>query len=134
MLKIILIVLCLSVCAVEFHMLGELGRYRDEYCELLQAGNKNLQLHNVNMASSYDEFYSQVKQAIELNDLEISSTQPQDPGNVLALKLSGDYYALIKTFADFENMPFASRINSLKITGDGDFVNADLTIEAFMAK
>ena len=150
--------LCLTVAVGVWFGLHELSEYRDEYdtminerdnfssvMEDLRAKNKTLtninrlNFGNVGTASDTVEFYSHVSTILDrynMNTLSMSSNE--NAGNVLTLKLSGNYYALAKVFADWRNMPFASRITSLKITRDNnspeDLVDVDVVIEAWKAE
>ena len=152
--------LCLAVAVGVWYGLHELSEYRDEYdtmiserdnfsavMEDLRAKNKilnnvnKLNFDNVTTASDSVEFYSQVYAILDkynMNTLSMSSNENDNSGSVLTLKLSGNYYALIKVFADWRNMPIASRITSLKIVRDNDnpeeLVDVDVVIEAWRTK
>ena len=147
---------CLLLIGGVWWSLHELKAYREEY-DLLesersssakmmaQMENRNLDLAQVtglnidNAGTARDavEFYAYVRQAIEDNQLELTSLR-SDPNseNILTLQLQGSYYALAHVFADWRVMPFASRIHSLRIVRDNtsptNFVVADVVLEALM--
>ena len=148
------------MCVGVWYGLHELSIYREEYdtmiserdnfssvMEDLRAKNKtltnihNLHFENVGTASDTVEFYSYVRNILDKYNMEtvsMSSNESNNSGSVLTLKLSGTYYALAKVFADWRNMPFASRITSLKIVMDSvkpnELVEVDVVIEAWTAK
>ena len=152
--------LCLAVSVGVWYGLHELSEYREEYdtminerdnfssvMEDLRAKNQTLtninrlNFGNVGTASDSVEFYSHVRTILDrynMNTLSMSSNENDSAGNVLTLKISGNYYALAKVFADWRNMPFASRITSLKIVRDHDnpedLVDVDVVIEAWKAE
>ena len=149
-------VLCAALCGGVWFGLEMLSDYREEYdlivderenfstiMDSLRAKNQTLQdisklnFSNVGTASDSVEFYSQVRKLIEENSMNMLSMSANE-NNVLTLKLQGNYYSLVHLFADWREMPFASRITSLRITRDStapdDFVEADLTLEAWMAE
>ena len=107
--------------------------------------NRNLDLTEItglnidNAVSAHDavEFYSHVRQAIEKNNMEvISMNSDSDNDGILSLQLQGSYYALAHVIADWRVMPFASRINSLKLKRDAgspsNTISAQVIIEAMM--
>lgn len=155
------ITICLALCGGIWYSMNELAAYREEYDFLkdeqknfasnmasLQERNRilneinNLQLDDTDTTSDTMEFYSEVNQIVEnnrMNMLSMSSNQNQgegSKGNILTLKLQGSYYSLAHMFADLRQMPFALRINDLRIVRDQSnpeyFVDVDLTIEAWM--
>ena len=151
----IFIILCLSLCAGVWYGLRTLNEYREEYdmilderdnFELIMEGlrtkNKTLQqINKINLssakaASDSVEFYSQVRKLIEENSMNMLSMSTNN-NNILTLRLQGNYYSLVHLFADWREMPFASRVTSLRINRDSaypeDFVDADLTLEAWMS-
>ena len=152
----IFFIACLSLAGGVWFGLNKLSEYREEYdliiderdnfshiMDSLRAKNRTLQEINklkfteVSMASDGVEFYSKVRTLIEENSMNMISMSNND-NNTLTLKLQGNYYSLVHLFADWREMPFASRVTSLRITRDNtapeDFVEADLTLEAWMKK
>ena len=151
--------LCLAVGVGVWFGLHELSEYREEYDTMvnerdnfgavmdeLRAKNRTLtninrlSFENVGTAEDAVEFYSHVRSILDkynMNTISMSSNENNTQGNVLNLKLEGNYYALAKGFADWRNMPFASRITSLKIIRDTsnpeDLIEAEVVIEAWTA-
>ena len=146
--------ICLVMCAGVWFGIHTLEEYREEYdmmvserdnfegiMDNLRAKNKTLQsirqvnLDNVATAKDGVEFYSEVRRLIDENSINMLSMQ-NDQANILKLNLDGNYYSLIHLFADWREMPFASRITELKIKRDNiqptDFVEAELTLEAWI--
>ncbi len=144
--------LCLALCAGVWYGLQTLEDYREEYDMIvnerdnfetimdgLRAKNKTLQsiskvtLANVNTSADSVAFYSEVQRLVQENSLNMLSMQYDK--NILSLQLQGNYYSLVHLFADWREMPFASRVNALKITRDAqspaDLVDAELTLEAW---
>ena len=136
--------------------LSELRTYREEY-DLLEEErstsqrmmqsmqDKNLDLSQVtglnidNSGSAKDavEFYSYVRAAIEKNNVDLlSMNSDANRDNFLSLHVQGSYYALAHMFADWRVMPFAARINSIKIRRDSSSptskVDAQIVLEAMM--
>ncbi|MBQ6775787.1 MAG: hypothetical protein IJP53_04945 [Synergistaceae bacterium] len=149
----IFFLLCLSLCGGVWYGLNTLQDYREEYdmivnerdnfssvMESLRAKNRTLasinkiDLSEVGTPSDAVEFSAQVIRLIGENSVNMLSMQTND-NNTLTLKLQGEYYSLVHLFADWSNMPFASRVTSLRITRDSvaptDFVEADVTLEAW---
>ena len=148
--------LCIALCSGVWYGLHVLESYREEYdcivnerdnfstvMESLRNKNKTLQninnLHLGDVGTSADgvDFYARVKKLIDENSVNMLSMSAND-NNILTLKLQGNYYSLIHLFADWRNMPFASRITSLRIARDAqapsDFVDVDVTLEAWQNK
>ena len=149
-------VVCLSLIGGVWWSIHELRAVREEYDMLeeeransqrmmanMQSKNLDLQqitgLNIENGGTAHDavDFYSNVREAIENNDVEIlSMSSNENSQNLLSLHVQGSYYALARMFADFRVMPFASRVNSLVIKRDNNSptsnVEADLVIEAMM--
>ena len=107
--------------------------------------NRNLDLTEItglnidNAGSAHDavELYSHVRQAIENNNIElISMNSDSNNDGILSLQIRGSYYSLAHLLADWRVMPFASRINSLKLKRDSssptNFVSAQIVLEAMM--
>ncbi len=96
-----------------------------------------LNIDNAGSAHDAVEFYSNVRQAIEKNQLELTSMN-SDANNdgILSLQIQGSYSSLAKLLADWRNMPFATRINSLKLKRDANsptaLIDAQIVIEAVM--
>lgn len=152
--------LCLLLSAGVWFSLHELRTYREEYDTLdaerhnytglilnLQARNKTLtQINSLNIAgtstaSDVLAFYSEVRQTAEnnsMNILSMASSQNENNGNILTLKVEGNYYSLAHMLADWRRMPFASRVNSLKLRRDAaapeHFIEADIALEAMLAQ
>ena len=151
---------CISLAGGVWYSLSVLSEYREEYdimvserdnfsenMDSLKAKNTllkrivNVNFSNSSTASDSLEFYANVRQAIEKNNLNMismstnSSMMGGESANVLNIKLQGDYYALAHLFADWRNMPFASRVTSLQIVRDQTspeyFVDVDVTLEAW---
>ena len=147
---------CFAVIGFVWWSVRELRNYREEYdlleqeretSELMMRNmqNKNIDLTQVtglnidNAGSARDavEFYAKVREALEDNNVEIlSMNSDANHDNILSLHLQGNYYALARTFAQWRVMPFASRVNSLKIKRDTAsptaLVNAEVVLEALM--
>lgn len=147
---------CLALIGGVWWSINELKNYREEYDLLEQERSssqkmmanmqsKNLDLSqitglnidNAGVAHDAVEFYSYVRQAIEDNEVElISMNSGSNQDSILTLQLQGTYYSLAKTFAQWRLMPFASRVNSLKIKRDPSsptsLITAQLTLEAMM--
>lgn len=152
------ILLCLLLSAGVGFSLHELRAYREEYDLLdsernnytgtinrLQQKNKTLtEINSLNIANTGTAqdalaFYSEVRQCAEnnsMNILSMASNQGENggDGNILTLKVEGNYYSLAKMIADWRKIPFASRVNSLVVRRDAvaptEFVEADIEIEA----
>ena len=148
--------LCLLLIGGVWWSLSELKTYREEYdlleeertssqrtMESMQSRNINLEqitglnIDNAGVARDAVEFYSHVRRAIENNKVELLSMNAGGNNeSVLSLHMHGTYYALAHTFAEWRLMPFASRINSLKIKRDTksptEFINVQVTLEAMM--
>lgn len=154
---VIFFALCFAMCGGVWYGLHVLESYREEYdfivderdnFSVVMEGlrNKNKTLQSINrlnfnyndVESDVDgvEFYSNITKLIEENSMNKLSMNANN--NVFTLKLQGNYYSLVHLFADWRTMPFASRITSLRITRDpqapGDFVEADVTLEAWANK
>ena len=148
--------LCLCLIGAVWWSLRELRTYREEYdfleqeCSASQKmmqsmQNKNLDLahvtglniDNAGYAKDTVEFYSHVRLAIEKNNVDLLSMNADaNRDNMLSLHVQGNYYALAHMFADWRVMPFASRINSIKIKRDTNSptskVDAQIVLEAMM--
>ena len=148
--------LCLCLIGGVWWSLSELKNYREEYDLLEQERassqqmmqsmqNKNLDLaqvtglniDNAGFAKDAVEFYSHVRAAIEKNKVELlSMNSDANRDNLLSLHVQGSYYALAHMMADWRVMPFASRINSVKIRRDSTSptskVDAQIVLEAMM--
>ena len=148
--------LCLAVIGGVWWSMQELKAYREEYDMLeeeratsqrtmdsMQSKNVDLEqitglnIDNAGFAQDSVEFYSKVRQAVEKNNVElISMNASGNNENILSLQLQGSYYDLARTFAEWRVMPFASRINSLKIKRNPNsptaMINAQVTLEAMM--
>lgn len=148
--------LCLCLIGGVWWSLSELRTYREEY-DLLEEErstsqrmmqsmqDKNLDLSQVtglnidNSGSAKDavEFYSYVRAAIEKNNVDLlSMNSDANRDNFLSLHVQGSYYSLAHMFADWRVMPFAARINSIKIRRDSSSptskVDAQIVLEAMM--
>ena len=153
---VIFFALCFAMCGGVWYGLHVLESYREEYdfivnerdnfstvMESLRNKNKTLQsINNLNLGDVGTEadgldFYARVRELIEENSMNMISMSAND-NNVLTLKLQGNYYSLVHLFADWREMPFASRITSLRIARDAqapsDFVDVDVTLEAWQNK
>lgn len=152
--------LCLILSAGVWFSLHKLRACRDEYDMLdaerhnytgmilnLQARNKTLtQINSLNIAetgtaSDALAFYSEVRQTAEnnsMNILSMASNQNESSGNILTLRVEGNYYSLARMLADWRTMPFASRINSLSLRRDAaapeHFIEADIALEAMLSQ
>ena len=132
--------------------------YREEYdtmvserdnfegiMENLRAKNRTLQsINKVNLSDvkmikkgKENEFYTVVRNLIDENSISMVSMKNDEP-SIFQLNLKGDYYSLIRLFAAWREMPYASRITELKIKRDNllpsDFVDVELTLEAWIAQ
>ena len=158
---VIFFILCLSLIGGVWYSLYALSTYREEYdllaserdsfssnMERLKAKKAALeQINSINFthsekASDTLEFYSRVRDAADKNHVEMISmtaTQAQNiseqSGSVLTIKMRGGYYDLAKVFADWRQMPFASRVKSLRLARDKtdpeEAVEADIVLEAY---
>ena len=148
--------LCFAVIGGVWWSMRELRAYREEYDMLeeertvsqrtmdnMQSKNVDLEqitglnIDNAGFAQDSVEFYSQVRRAIENNNVELlSMNADSNKGSILSLSLQGNYYAIARTLAEWRVMPFASRINSLKLKRDTksptDRISAQVTLEAMM--
>jgi len=150
--------LCLAMCVGVWFTTKTLEDYREEYdtmvnerdsfegiMENLRAKNRTLQainkvnLSDVKMISkeNKNEFYNEVRRLIDENAVNMISMKNDNP-SVFNLSLKGDYYSLVHLFADWREMPFASRVTELHIKRDSlsplDFVEAELTLEAWITE
>lgn len=147
---------CLSLIAGVWWSLHELRLYREEYDLLEQERSssqrmmqsmqdKNLDLSQVtglnidNAGAAKDavEFYSYVRRAIEKHNIDLlAMNSDANRDNLLSLHVQGSYYALAHMFADWRVMPFAARINSIRIKRDTSSptskVDAQVVLEALM--
>ena len=148
--------ICFLLSGGVWYGIKTLEEYREEYdtmvsernnfegiMENLRAKNRTLQaIHQVNLSDikmikkgKENEFYTEVRRLIDENSITMISMKNDEP-SIFKLNLKGDYYALVHLFADWRDMPFASRITELKIKRDSllpsDFVEADLTLEAWI--
>ncbi len=148
--------LCLCLVGGVWWSVHELRTYREEY-DLLEEEratsqkmmqsmqDKNfdlsqvtgLNIDNAGYAKDAVEFYSHVRTAIEKNKVElISMNSDANRDNLLSLHVQGSYYALAHMFADWRVMPFAARINSIRIKRDSSSptnkVDAEIVLEAMM--
>lgn len=125
-------------------MRSELDNF-ENIMENLRAKNRTLKsINQVNLGDiktilkgKENEFYTEVRRLIDENNITMISMKNDNP-SIFRLNLKGDYYALVHLFADWREMPFASRITELKIKRDelfpSDFVDAELTLEAWIAQ
>lgn len=148
--------LCFSLIGGVWWSLNELEAMREEY-DLLEnerstsvsmmesMQNRNidlteitgLNLDNAGSAKDAVEFYSHVRQAIENNNVElVSMNSDSNNDGILSLQVQGTYSSLAHLLADWRNMPFASRINSLKLkreaSAPSNFVSVQVVLEAMM--
>ena len=77
------------------------------------------------------------REVLENNNVELLSMHSEaNSENILSLHVQGNYYSLARMFAQWRVMPFAARINSLKITRDTNSptsrVDAKIILEAMM--
>ncbi|MBQ9419839.1 MAG: hypothetical protein IJU31_05610 [Synergistaceae bacterium] len=149
---IIFFALCAALCAGVWYGLHTLQDYREEYdtidnerdnfstvMESLRAKNKTLEsinkidFSNVGKVVDPTEFSSKVIQLIDDNAVDLLSMSTDD--KTITMKLKGNYYSVVHLFADWREMPFASRITSLRITRNSespwDSIDADVTLEAW---
>ena len=149
---------CILLGAGVWFAIHTLEGYREEYdtmaserdnfegiMENLRAKNRTLQsIHQVNLGDvqiikkgNENEFQTSVRALIDKSSMIMLSMRNDEPG-VLRLSLRGDYYSLIHLFADWREMPFASRMTELKIKRDNlapdRSVEADLTLEAWISE
>ncbi|MBQ7544384.1 MAG: hypothetical protein IJT02_05515 [Synergistaceae bacterium] len=148
--------LCLSVVGAVWWSVNELRAFREEYDLLEQERassermmqnmqHKNvdltqvtgLNIDNAGLAHDAVEFYSAVREALENNNVELLSMNSEaNSENILSLHLQGNYYSVARAFAQWRTMPFAARINSLKIkrdtTSPTNRIDAEVVLEAMM--
>ena len=149
-------VLCFSLSGGVWWSLRELEALREEY-DMLESErtssiammsamqNKHLDLTEItglnidNAGSAHDavELYSHVRQAIENNNIElISMNSDNNNDGILNLQLQGSYYSFAHLLAEWRVMPFASRINSLKLKRNAAspdrLISAQIVLEAMM--
>ena len=96
-----------------------------------------LNIDNAGLAHDAVEFYSAVREALENNNVELLSMNSEaNSENILSLHLQGNYYSVARAFAQWRTMPFAARINSLKIkrdtTSPTNRIDAEVVLEAMM--
>ncbi|MBR1487170.1 MAG: hypothetical protein IJ597_07960 [Synergistaceae bacterium] len=150
--------ICVALGVAVWLGIHTLEDYREEYdtmkseqenfegiMENLRAKNRTLQsIHQVNLGDvqivkkgKESEFYTVVRSLIDKNSITMISMRNDEP-SVFNLSLRGDYYSLIHLFADWREMPFASRMTELKIRRDDlapdRAVEADLTLEAWISE
>ena len=148
--------LCLALSAGVWWSISELETMREEYdllehertssvsmMESMQSRNidlteiTGLNIDNAGSAKDAVEFYSYVRQAIENNNVELlSMNSGSNNDGILSLQLQGTYSSLAHLLADWRNMPFASRINSLTLkrgaNSPNNFVSVSVVLEAMM--
>lgn len=149
---------CVALGAGVWFGIHTLEDYREEYdtmlserdnfegiMENLRAKNRTLQaIHQVNLSDvktvkkgKESEFYTAVRTLIDKNSMTMISMRNDQP-SIFNLSLRGDYYSLIQLFADWREMPFASRMTELKIKRDNlapdRSVEAELTLEAWISE
>lgn len=159
-------VICLALLGGIYFMSERLKALQEEYNELEQRrvnlkdatdtliaqkkvfedAFKELEEYRVNVAPDEMAFYSEVQQAVQSNDVSISSTR-QQPVNQericsIAMTLQGDYYNLTRVLAAWRNLPITVRVASFTVRGrDANRrnqnqpepvgrVEADVTVEA----
>ena len=155
---------CIALGGGVWYSMSMLADYREEFdimrnerenfsdnMEALKTKNQLLKriagvsFKNSGSASDAVEFYSSVRQAISDNQLEMISMSTGssafgtgENAAVLNIKLQGEYYALAHLLAAWRNLPFASRVTSLKLVRDqnnpGNFVDVDVTLEAWVGE
>ena len=148
--------LCLALSGGVWLSLHELENLREEY-DLLESErtssvtmmqsmqNRHLDLTEItglnidNAGSAHDavEFYSHVRQAIEDNKMElVSMNSDSNNDSILNLQVEGSYYSFAHLLAAWRQMPFACRINSLKLKRDANSpmskISAQIVLEAMM--
>ena len=153
----LLLTACVALSAGVWWSIGELKTYREEY-EALESDRNNanelmaqlrlrnrslsqinqLNLDNSGTVSDFVEFFSQVRSAAELYNVNIVSMTQGSAENILNLQLQGNYYSIAHVFAKWRTMPFASRMTTLKITRSDSqpetMVDAVVTLEAMKAE
>lgn len=152
----LLVAVCLALCGAVGWSLGELKTYREEYDALesdrnnsnelmaqLRLRNRSLtqinrlNLENAGSVSDFVEFFTQVRQAADSYNVNIVSMTQGSAENILNLQLQGNYYSIAHVFAKWRNMPFASRMTSLKIrranSSPESQVEAEVILEAMRA-
>ena len=147
---------CLLLTGAVWWSVSELKTFREEYdlleqeressqrlMQSMQTKNVDLaqvtglNIDNAGFARDAVEFYAAVREALENNNVELLSMNSEaNSENILSIHVQGNYYALARTFAQWRVLPFASRINSLKITRDTNSptsrVDAKIILEAMM--
>lgn len=108
---------------------------QDKHLDLTEITGLNID--NAGTAQDAVDFYSHVRQAIENNNMElISMNSDSDNDGILNLQIQGSYYSFAHLLADWRVMPFASRINSLKLKRDANspnrMISAQIVLEAMM--
>lgn len=149
---------CVIACVGIWYSLGELYSLREEYEQLsssnqsntgiianLEARNESLSritgLH-INSSQSVPDavaFFSLIRPTIENNNINLlyMTTSGQDGSgkkdNELRLKIDGNYYAMMRMFAQWRSLPVPSKITSLNLIRNHnlpeELVQAELTLQ-----
>ena len=145
---------CLALMFAVWYSIHVLYDYRTEY-ETLEAERNNftgmirnleernrtlaqiaaLDINRTGTASDAVVFYSQVRQAIENNGMNLLSMKSgqNEKDLKLSLSLQGNYYSFAHLIAAWRVMPSAARILSLRFRRDSlspeNFIDADVVIE-----
>ena len=154
---------CIILYAVIWFSLHVLYEDRMEYDQLdaernnhngiitsLEARNQNLKrvaalsVNNAEAVSDAVSFYAMVRQTIDRYSNNIMMLSMSTSGrngqegkdNLLSLKLSGNYYAIMNMIADWRNLPAASKITSLHLKRNHDLpekiVEVDVVLEVMV--
>ena len=149
--NLILIILFSAVILIRygiFYAVSNLREVRAEHKNLnlerssVQASinsliEQNVQLKNLISADKFQEnpghveIFSYVQNIMQNNNLNIISSGQENL--VMTFKISGNYYAFINMLANLRNMPYAVKINNLRIRKNeispADLVDVNITFE-----
>ena len=149
---------CVLLCGGIWYSLGELYALREEYDQLessnqsstgiiasLESRNASLSritgLH-INSSQTVPDavaFFSLIRPTIDNNNINLlyMTTSGQDGSgkkdNVLQIRIDGNYYAMMRMFAEWRSLPVPSKITSLNLRRNHnlpeELVEADLTLQ-----
>lgn len=154
----IFIGICVLLCGGVWYSLGELYALREEYEQLsssnqsstgiissLESRNESLSritgLH-INSSQTVPDavaFFSLIRPIMDNNEISLlymTTSGQNDSGkkdDVLKLRIDGNYYAMMRMFAEWRSLPVPSKITSLNLKRNHnlpeELVEADLTLQ-----